>query len=103
MSPGERTEASQGTLASMRHQIVVPVLRCPDPDDAVETAQAAARAGLNVVELTMSTPNVFKAVSELQNDGLTVGVGTIQDAKDVDRAAQAGAEFVVSFMHPRHF
>jgi Entner-Doudoroff aldolase len=100
---GNTTEASQGTVARMRHQIVVPVLRCPDPDDAVETARAAARAGLSVIELTMSTPDVFAAVAELRSDGLIVGVGTIRDANDVERAAQAGAEFVVSFMHPLRF
>ena len=103
MSSVERTQASQATLATIRRQVVVPVLRCVDPDDALATARAAARAGLSVVELTMSTPNVFAAVSELHDDGLIVGVGTIQNAKDVERAARAGADFVVSFMHPHHF
>ncbi|MHA6628034.1 bifunctional 4-hydroxy-2-oxoglutarate aldolase/2-dehydro-3-deoxy-phosphogluconate aldolase [Pseudonocardia sichuanensis] len=78
-------------------QFVVPVLRCPDVEDAVATATALRDGGLGAVELTMSTPDVFTAVRRLAEDGVTVGVGTITDPDDVHRAADAGARFVVSF------
>lgn len=78
-------------------QFIVPVLRCPDTDDAVATATALRDGGLGAVELTMSTPDVFTAVRRLTDDGVTVGVGTVTDPEDVHRAADAGARFVVSF------
>lgn len=90
-------------LEELGRQRVVPVLRCEDADDAIETARAAHAGGLRVVELTMSTPGVLHAVETLVADGLVVGVGTIRDADEVARAAAAGASFVVSFWNPPRF
>ena len=84
-------------------QRVLPVLRCADADDAVATARAAAAAGCRVVELTMSTPGVETAIGPLVVDGLVVAVGTVRDAEEVPRLAEAGASLVVSFWNPPGF
>lgn len=89
--------------STLTGQYVVPVLRCPDVEDAVATATALRAGGLGAVELTMSTPDVFTAVRRLADAGATVGVGTITDPADVARAADAGATFVVSFRNPEGF
>jgi 2-dehydro-3-deoxyphosphogluconate aldolase/(4S)-4-hydroxy-2-oxoglutarate aldolase len=81
-------------------QRVVPVLRSADVADAVATARACARAGMEVIELTHSTPDVESAVRELAGEGLTVGVGTVTGAAQVEPAVAAGAAFVVSFAAP---
>jgi 2-keto-3-deoxy-6-phosphogluconate aldolase len=54
-----------------------PVLRNPDVDDAVATGLACQTAGLDVIELTWSTPDVTKAVEQLAAAGArSVGLGT---------------------------
>lgn len=82
-------------------QRVVPVLRASDANDAVATARACANAGMNVVELTLTTRDAFAALHELRYDGLELGLGTVTHATQVARAASAGACFVVSFTAPR--
>jgi 2-dehydro-3-deoxyphosphogluconate aldolase / (4S)-4-hydroxy-2-oxoglutarate aldolase len=85
------------TLQAAAAQAVVPVLRCADAEDAVATARACARAGMRVIELTCTTPEVERALEELRGDGLVLGLGTITDRVQVRTAARAGAAFVVSF------
>ena len=51
----------------------------------------------------MSTPGVEETIAPLVDDGLVVAVGTIRDAADVPRLAQAGASLVVSFWNPPGF
>jgi 2-dehydro-3-deoxyphosphogluconate aldolase/(4S)-4-hydroxy-2-oxoglutarate aldolase len=91
------------TIEELVAQRIVPVLRCADADDAVETARALAAGGFRAVELTMTTPDVLAAVPPLAGDGLLVGVGTIRRAEEVAPAVDAGARFVVSFANPPGF
>ena len=51
----------------------------------------------------MSTPGVEDAIAPLVADGLVVAVGTVRDARDVARLADAGASLVVSFWNPPGF
>ncbi len=90
-------------IDELARQRVLPVLRCSDADDALATARAAAAAGCRVVEVTMSTPGVEAAIGPLVADGLVVAVGTVRDAADVARLAEAGASLVVSFWSPPGF
>lgn len=90
-------------IDALDRQRVIPVLRCADADDAVETARATVAAGLELVELTMTTPGVLDALAVLASEGVNVGVGTIRRADEVGPAAAAGARFVVSFWNPPGF
>jgi 2-dehydro-3-deoxyphosphogluconate aldolase / (4S)-4-hydroxy-2-oxoglutarate aldolase len=90
-------------LDRLAAQRVVPVIRCGDPADAVATARACAAAGMDVVELTCTTPAVGEALDALRDDGLCVGLGTITDALQIDIAVAGGAQFVVSFTNPYDF
>ncbi|MHB1835967.1 MAG: bifunctional 4-hydroxy-2-oxoglutarate aldolase/2-dehydro-3-deoxy-phosphogluconate aldolase [Solirubrobacteraceae bacterium] len=87
-------------LERLAAQRAVPVLRSATVRDALDTARACARAGMSVVELTHSTPDVEDAVRALGAEGLVVGVGTITDAAQVRAAVDAGARFVVSYTMP---
>jgi Entner-Doudoroff aldolase len=88
------------TLGRLRSQGWVPVLRSDDAEDAAATALAC---GVDVVELTFSTPDVSEAVRRLVDEGRYVGVGTVRTAAQVAAAAAAGASFVVSFHRPEVF
>lgn len=90
-------------LDELARQRVVPVLRCADAADAITTARAVAAGGFRIVELTMTTRSVLEAAATLTAEGITVGVGTVRSAADVDPAARAGARFVVSFWNPPGF
>ena len=90
-------------LEELVAQRIVPIVRCADADDAVETARALGAGGFRAVELTMSTPGLLAAVPPLVDDGLLVGVGTIRNADEVAPAVAAGAGFVVSFANPPGF
>jgi 2-dehydro-3-deoxyphosphogluconate aldolase / (4S)-4-hydroxy-2-oxoglutarate aldolase len=78
-------------------QRVLPILRTADAEDAVATARACARAGMGVVELTTSIPDVESALRELSADDLVLGLGTVTRSEEVPPAVAAGARFVVSF------
>jgi len=90
-------------IEELARQRVLPVLRCADTEDTIATARAAGAAGCCVVEVTMSTPGVEAAIEPLVADGLVVAVGTVRDAGDVSRLAEAGASLVVSFWNPPGF
>ncbi|MBA2522419.1 MAG: bifunctional 4-hydroxy-2-oxoglutarate aldolase/2-dehydro-3-deoxy-phosphogluconate aldolase, partial [Solirubrobacterales bacterium] len=85
-------------LEEIAGQRVVPVLRTADPDDAIKTAQACARAGMRVIELTHSIPDVGAAVRALaEDDDLIVGVGTVVEPDQVRANVELGARFIVSY------
>jgi 2-dehydro-3-deoxyphosphogluconate aldolase / (4S)-4-hydroxy-2-oxoglutarate aldolase len=84
-------------LERIAAQRVVPVIRSSDADDAIATSRACARAGMRVVELTRTTPDVERALHSLRKDDLLLGLGTVTQAGQVRPAAAAGARFVVSF------
>ena len=87
-------------IEAIAAQGIVPVLRSPDVDDAVRTARACAEAGMRVIELTCTTPSVELALEALRRDDLVLGLGTVTQADQVRRAAEAGATYVVSFAAP---
>jgi 2-dehydro-3-deoxyphosphogluconate aldolase/(4S)-4-hydroxy-2-oxoglutarate aldolase len=78
-------------------QRVIPVIRSADAGDAVETARACGLAGMRIVELTQTIPDLDEALEELREDDLIVGVGTITKLEQVQAAARRGSSFVVSF------
>jgi 2-dehydro-3-deoxyphosphogluconate aldolase/(4S)-4-hydroxy-2-oxoglutarate aldolase len=90
-------------MAALGEQRVVPVLRSQDWRDAVATARACVAGGCRVVELTLSTPEVERAVEALAADDAIVGAGTLTSARQVEALVSAGATFVVSFCRPEGF
>lgn len=72
------------------------VIRAQDPAEAVWAALAARTGGLELVEVTMTTPGACEAIAELARQDVLVGVGTVLDEADAEHAIAAGARFVVS-------
>lgn len=77
---------------------VVPVLTIDRAADAVRLARALQVGGLNVLEVTLRTPAALEAVRAIVSEvpAVVVGVGTLTEPRDVDRAVAAGAHFLVS-------
>lgn len=97
------TTRCDDVLDALRAQRVVPVLRSSSLSEALDTSRALAAAGLGLVELTTSIPDVLTGVEALVREGLVVGLGTVRDAATIEAAADAGASFVVSYCHPQGF
>jgi 2-dehydro-3-deoxyphosphogluconate aldolase/(4S)-4-hydroxy-2-oxoglutarate aldolase len=77
---------------------VIPVLAVSDIESARPLAQALARGGLKVVELTLRTPIALDALKAMQDaePELIIGMGTITTPQQAQDSAKAGAAFLVS-------
>jgi 2-dehydro-3-deoxyphosphogluconate aldolase/(4S)-4-hydroxy-2-oxoglutarate aldolase len=86
--------AFRETESAIRRAVVVPVVREDGADEALSVAGWLIEQGLDVVELTASTPGWERAVGAL--DGVVVGAGTLRTRQDAERAVAAGAQFLVT-------
>src|SRR2546425_2201801 len=82
---------------------VIAVVRLPDSVGAAplrSAAAALAAGGVNVVEVTLTTPGALEAIAELASDeglqGCLIGAGTVLDVKAARDVIARGARFVVS-------
>jgi 2-dehydro-3-deoxyphosphogluconate aldolase / (4S)-4-hydroxy-2-oxoglutarate aldolase len=91
---------SRSVLDAVQRAKLVPVLRCGSAQAAIETGRALAAGGLDVIELTFSTPQVERAIAELAGDSILVGVGTVLTQAQAKLAVEAGARFLVSPVNP---
>jgi 2-dehydro-3-deoxyphosphogluconate aldolase / (4S)-4-hydroxy-2-oxoglutarate aldolase len=84
-------------LAEHLRARLVPVVVLSDAGRAEGLADALVAGGLHVAEVTFRTPAATEAIRRMaENPELVVGAGTVVRAEQVDRAADAGARFVVS-------
>lgn len=83
--------------AQIAHHGVVPVVTLHDADHAPPLGRSLIAGGLPLAEVTFRTPAAEAALASLSRmPGLLAGAGTIVCAEQVDRAAAAGARFIVS-------
>ena len=78
---------------------VLPVMVVHDVDNTIKAAQAMFEGGIRAFEITLRTPIALQAIRELRNNlprEAIIGAGTITQAKDLQAAIQAGAQFGVS-------
>jgi Entner-Doudoroff aldolase len=76
---------------------VVAILRLRDHGLALEVAEALARGGVRVLELTQDDPGALEALRAVAALGdVVVGAGTVLDPATVPVLADAGARFIVS-------
>ena len=81
----------------MRLSPVIPVLVIDDADEAREIAEALVEGGLKVLEVTLRTPAALDAIREMSKvEGAVVGAGTVLNEKHLERALEAGSQFIVS-------
>jgi 2-dehydro-3-deoxyphosphogluconate aldolase/(4S)-4-hydroxy-2-oxoglutarate aldolase len=82
----------------LRRAIVIPVLTIERAEDAAPLGRALVAGGLTVLEITLRTDAACEAIRRMKADveGAVIGAGTLLNVRDLDRAADAGAEFFVS-------
>jgi 2-dehydro-3-deoxyphosphogluconate aldolase/(4S)-4-hydroxy-2-oxoglutarate aldolase len=77
---------------------IVPCARVSVPDQAIYAAQTLYKAGLPVVEVTLTLPEALQVIEQLasQFPDLVVGAGTVLDEAAAQRSIDAGARFITS-------
>jgi 2-dehydro-3-deoxyphosphogluconate aldolase/(4S)-4-hydroxy-2-oxoglutarate aldolase len=91
--------SKQKTLAAIIDIGVVPIVRAPSPETALQAAEAIYRGGIRAVEITMTVPGalrVLEKVADKFGDQITLGAGTVLDAETARSCILAGAEFIVT-------
>jgi len=78
---------------------VIAVVRAKSAEQVLPLAEALLAGGIIAVEITMSTPEAFRAIKEASarfGGAALIGVGTVLDEATARRAMEAGAQFVVT-------
>jgi 2-dehydro-3-deoxyphosphogluconate aldolase/(4S)-4-hydroxy-2-oxoglutarate aldolase len=90
---------SKQTVSRLREVGIIPIIRASSADAVVPVAEALLQAGLPICEITLTVPNAIDAIGAVAKrfpGSVLVGAGTVTDAETAKRAAQAGAEFIVT-------
>lgn len=81
---------------------LVAVIRTSTPEAAERAARAMARAGVRLVEITLTVPDAYELIAKLATDdemakaGAVIGAGTVLSGAQAEDALLAGARFLVS-------
>lgn len=86
------------TLAKIQEIGIVPVVVLEDAKDVAPLAKALCDGGLPCAEVTFRTAAAEEAIRIMTKEfpQMLVGAGTVLTTEQVDRAAAAGAKFIVS-------
>ncbi len=85
-------------LHRMRVTGLVPVLRATSVHQGLAMARAIAAGGIDVLEITMTTPGALEVIRTLvrEEPALLIGAGTVLDAETARACMLEGAQFIVS-------
>jgi 2-dehydro-3-deoxyphosphogluconate aldolase/(4S)-4-hydroxy-2-oxoglutarate aldolase len=81
---------------------LVAVIRTTTTEAAETAARAMARAGVRLVEITLTIPDAFELIARLATDdalarqGVVIGAGTVLSGAQAEDSLLAGARFLVS-------
>jgi 2-dehydro-3-deoxyphosphogluconate aldolase / (4S)-4-hydroxy-2-oxoglutarate aldolase len=77
---------------------IVPAVRTSSASDARFGAETVAKAGIPIVEITMTVPEAANVISDLVHNipDLIVGAGTVLDVETARLCLKAGAHFLTS-------
>jgi 2-dehydro-3-deoxyphosphogluconate aldolase/(4S)-4-hydroxy-2-oxoglutarate aldolase len=78
---------------------ITAVVRTDSPEELVDAAEAIKKGGVDIIEITMTTPgalDVVSAVAKKFGNEVLIGAGTVLDAETARAVFLAGGEFVVS-------
>ncbi|HEU4521661.1 MAG TPA: bifunctional 4-hydroxy-2-oxoglutarate aldolase/2-dehydro-3-deoxy-phosphogluconate aldolase [Thermoanaerobaculia bacterium] len=87
-------------LERVRAEQIVGVVREDSAEAALAVADAYARNGIRIVEITLTTPDAFELIATVgqkyaQRD-VIVAAGTVRTSNDAAQARRAGAQMIVS-------
>ena len=76
---------------------VVPVVVLEDAEQAVPTAKALLKGGINAMEITFRTAAAKESIARVAKEvpDMIVGAGTVVNLENLHDAVEAGAKFIV--------
>ncbi len=77
---------------------IIPSIRVSTTEDALFAAEAVARGGIPIIEVTLTVPDAINVISHLVQNaaGVIVGAGSVHDVETARRCLEAGANFLSS-------
>jgi 2-dehydro-3-deoxyphosphogluconate aldolase/(4S)-4-hydroxy-2-oxoglutarate aldolase len=78
---------------------VIAIMRARSPDQLIAAADAIRRGGVQVIEVTMTTPGALDVIAEAKaryGSDVVFGAGSVLDSETGRAAILAGADFIVS-------
>jgi 2-dehydro-3-deoxyphosphogluconate aldolase/(4S)-4-hydroxy-2-oxoglutarate aldolase len=86
------------TLKRIRSEKVIALIRADSSESLLDCARALSAGGLNVIELTMTTPGAIELVADVSRTlpEVMLGLGTVLDAATARAGVAAGAKFIVT-------
>ena len=78
---------------------IVAIIRADSADELIEAAAAIHAGGVDVIEVTMTTPSALQVINDVSStygDKVLVGAGSVLDAETARAVMLSGADFVVS-------
>ena len=87
-------------LERVRAEQIVGVVREDSKEAAIAVADAFARNGIRILEITLTTPDAFELIAAMgqkyaQSD-VIIAAGTVRSSNDAALARRAGAQVIVS-------
>lgn len=88
----------QTSFSMIQKARVIACVRARSAELALDMARAALDGGLNVLEVTMTTPDATKVINTLVQEYPTalLGAGTVLSTMEAESAKAAGAKFLMS-------
>jgi 2-dehydro-3-deoxyphosphogluconate aldolase/(4S)-4-hydroxy-2-oxoglutarate aldolase len=86
-------------IAMIRQTGVIAIIRAQSSGNLIEAAEAILAGGLNIIEVTMTTPDALKVIAKAAQhfgDEVLFGAGTVLDPQTAHAAILAGAQFIVA-------
>src|SRR5207237_9991593 len=87
------------TLTYILQHKIVAIVQGMHAKDAVSLAKALHKGGINILEITLNSPNALAVIEELSNafkDTMLISAGTVLTAEEANDAINAGAQFIIS-------
>lgn len=89
--------AVQQTRSSFLEDGIILCVRLGEGVPIIEGCRAAAKGGLRILEVTLTTPGALEVIRSLAADeDILVGAGTVLSPADVGPVADAGGRFALS-------
>jgi 2-dehydro-3-deoxyphosphogluconate aldolase / (4S)-4-hydroxy-2-oxoglutarate aldolase len=102
MALAERTNPTNMSKEHVRDKIhevgILPAVRTSSAEEARFAAETIAKAGIPIVEITMTVPGAIDVISDLAHNlpDVIVGAGTVLDIETAQLCLKAGAKFLTS-------
>jgi len=86
-------------LTELTQERLLVIIRGNEPEAAIRAAVVLLESGVRFLEVSLVTTDALRVIAEvarLAPDGAVIGAGTVLTCDDVARAAEAGAQFMVT-------